>query len=203
MATMMGNLLMPLRRRAVLIAWVATVLALCSCSTTPSRTNSAVVDGFSLPTSNHYNNPPKKAQQQQPPAAASPPQCSASTTSSRRDLLFQYGTAAIVSATTMLVGGPTVAWAKADCFTDCFQNCKKLAPQNLDYCKESCQEYCDQPDRQDGLSGSVSADRGEVGILGGSFGQGTVPKGADKPPTLLQLPGLDFKSESGKKLIGY
>ena len=192
---------MPLRRRALLTAWAAIILALWS--TNPSRTNSAVVDALSLPTSNNYNNPPKKAQQQQPPSAASPPQCSASTTtSSRRDLLFQCGAAAIISTTT-LVGGPTVASAKADCFTDCFQNCKKVAPQNLDYCKESCQEYCDQPDRQDGLSGSVSADRGEVGILGGSFGQGTVPKGADKPPTLLQLPGLDFKSESGKKLIGY
>jgi len=199
---MMGNLLVPLRRRALLIAWAATILALWS--TTPSCTNSAVVDALSLPTSNNYNNLPQKAHQQ-PAAAASPPQCSASTTtSSRRDLLLQCGTAAIITTTTTtLVGGPTVASAKADCFTDCFQNCKKLAPQNLDYCKESCQEYCDQPDRQDGLSGSVSADRGEVGILGGSFGQGTVPKGADKPPTLLQIPGLDFKSDSGKKLIGY
>ena len=30
------------------------------------------------------------------------------------------------------------------------------------------------------MSGSVSAQNGEVGILGGSFGQGTVPKGKDK-----------------------
>ena len=30
------------------------------------------------------------------------------------------------------------------------------------------------------MSGSISAQNGEVGILGGSFGQGTVPKGKDK-----------------------
>ena len=98
----------------------------------------------------------------------------------------------------------------------------------------------------------MSADNGEVGILGGSFGQGTVPKGEDKvsfgrienigccsilfvvphmsnlvltffefttfrlilvnplvnqshgkQPPSVKLPGLDFSSGSGKKLIGY
>ena len=54
----------------------------------------------------------------------------------------------------------------------------------------------------DGLSGSVSSASGEVGILGGTFGQGTVAKGEDKPPS-VNLPGLDFSSASGRKLIGY
>jgi len=41
-----------------------------------------------------------------------------------------------------------------------------------------------------------------VGILGGAFGMGTVPKGEDKPPS-VSLPGLDFTSGKGKQLIGY
>jgi hypothetical protein len=41
-----------------------------------------------------------------------------------------------------------------------------------------------------------------VGLLGGTFGTGTVVKGEDKPPS-IKLPGLDFASESGKKLLGY
>ena len=52
--------------------------------------------------------------------------------------------------------------------------------QDPSYCTDSCTDYCAQDDRTDGLSGSVSAQNGEVGILGGSFGQGTVPKGKDK-----------------------
>ncbi len=52
--------------------------------------------------------------------------------------------------------------------------------QDKEYCTDSCTAYCAQDDRTDGLSGSVSAANGEVGILGGSFGQGTVPKGEDK-----------------------
>jgi hypothetical protein len=77
-----------------------------------------------------------------------------------------------------------------------------LAPKDTVYCQESCRDYCDQPDRQDGLSGSVSAAQGEVGILGGTFGTGTVVKGSDKPPAIA-LPGLDFTSSAGKKLLGY
>ena len=52
--------------------------------------------------------------------------------------------------------------------------------QDGQYCTDSCTDYCAQDDRTDGLSGSVSAQNGEVGILGGSFGKGTVPKGDDK-----------------------
>ena len=108
------------------------------------------------------------------------------------------GSAAVWSA-----APATSSAAKPDCYTDCFQNCQSLAPKDLDYCRDSCLDYCQQPDREDGLSGSVSAAKGETGILGGSFGQGTVPKGQDKPPSLLQLPGLDFSSAAGRKLIGY
>lgn len=115
---------------------------------------------------------------------------------------FLVGILAVASAT-LLPSTPQAAHAaKADCFTDCYRNCKIVAPKDDAYCQESCRDYCEQPDRHDGLSGSVSADKGEVGILGGSFGTGTVVKGQDKPPT-ISLPGLDFSSGAGKKLIGY
>jgi hypothetical protein len=55
----------------------------------------------------------------------------------------------------------------------------------------------------DGLSGSVSATSGEVGLLGGTFGQGTVVKGQDRPPSIV-IPGLDFvASPEGRQLLGY
>jgi len=89
--------------------------------------------------------------------------------------------------------------AEADCFADCLKNCKLIAPKDPAYCNENCKSYCDQPDRTDGLSGSISADNGETGILG----YGTTVKGADSPPS-LKLPGLDFTtSPAGRKLIGY
>jgi hypothetical protein len=97
---------------------------------------------------------------------------------------------------------PVQTSAKADCFTDCFNSCKAILPKDLAYCNEECTDYCNQPDRQDGLSGSISANGGEVGILGGTYGAGTVVKGEDKPP-VIRIPGLDFSSEKGKKLIGY
>ena len=70
--------------------------------------------------------------------------------------------------------------------------------KNPQYCNDNCQAYCDQEDRRDGLSGSVSSEGGETGILGVN----TVVKGEDKPPK-VKLPGLDFSSDKGKKLIGY
>ena len=48
------------------------------------------------------------------------------------------------------------------------------------------------------MSGSVASDKGETGILG-SY---SVIKGEDKPPG-IKLPGLDFTSEKGRKLLGY
>lgn len=90
------------------------------------------------------------------------------------------------------------AHAKPDCFADCMKNCKAIAPKDPGYCVENCKGYCEQDDRTDGLSGSVSSATGEVGILGTN----TVVKGDDKPPS-VQLPGLDFTSDTGRKLIGY
>uniref|UniRef100_A0A8J9X492 Uncharacterized protein n=1 Tax=Phaeodactylum tricornutum TaxID=2850 RepID=A0A8J9X492_PHATR len=119
-------------------------------------------------------------------------------TCTRRTLLHSWTMAGVAVA-----GGSNPAHAAADCYADCFQNCKAIAPKDLGYCKDSCRDYCAQPDRRDGLSGSVSSAGGEMGLLGGGFpGSGTVVKGQDKPPSVT-LPGLDFSSGIGKKLIGY
>lgn len=63
---------------------------------------------------------------------------------------------------------PLPAMAAPDCFKDCMKNCKLIAPKDPDYCLANCKGYCEQDDRSDGLSGSVSASSGEVGILGES-----------------------------------
>mmetsp|Transcript_29092 Transcript_29092/g.49613 ORF Transcript_29092/g.49613 Transcript_29092/m.49613 type:complete len:124 (-) Transcript_29092:130-501(-) len=78
------------------------------------------------------------------------------------------------------------------------QECKLIAPKDPEYCQSSCSDYCSQTDRKDGLSGSISSENGETGILGTT----TVVKGEDKPPQ-LKIPGLDFTSDKGKKLLGY
>eukprot|EP00804_Cyclotella_cryptica_P013827 CCRYP_020882-RA/>CCRYP_020882-RA protein AED:0.10 eAED:0.10 QI:0/0.6/0.66/1/0.2/0.16/6/1318/488 len=96
--------------------------------------------------------------------------------SSRRS--FLYSTAAAIFASTA--------------------NCKLIAPKDPQYCQSNCEDYCSQPDRTDGLSGSVSSSGGETGILGTT----TVVKGEDKPPQ-VKIPGLDFTSDKGRKLIGY
>jgi hypothetical protein len=117
---------------------------------------------------------------------------------SRRSLIM--GTTAAIALSWSIAPQPAVA--KPDCFTDCNKNCKLLVPNDTsNYCRDSCLDYCSQPDRRDGLSGSVSSEGGEVGILGGTFGQGTVVKGEDKPP-IINLPGLNFNSGEGRKLIG-
>lgn len=121
---------------------------------------------------------------------------------SRRQWVANAAAATAASAAFWTTAPQSAAAAQADCYTDCLKNCKILAPQDAGYCQDTCTDYCAQPDRTDGLSGSVSAAAGEVGILGGTFGQGTVTKGKDKPP-VVNLPGLDFSSEKGKNLIGY
>eukprot|EP00586_Coscinodiscus_wailesii_P016686 CAMPEP_0172500858 /NCGR_PEP_ID=MMETSP1066-20121228/143952_1 /TAXON_ID=671091 /ORGANISM="Coscinodiscus wailesii, Strain CCMP2513" /LENGTH=177 /DNA_ID=CAMNT_0013275339 /DNA_START=120 /DNA_END=653 /DNA_ORIENTATION=- len=88
--------------------------------------------------------------------------------------------------------------AAPDCMKDCLKNCKEIAPKDTAYCLDNCKSYCDQPDREDGLSGSKSSAKGETGILGTT----TVVKGEDRPPS-VKLPGLNFNTESGKKLLGY
>lgn len=118
---------------------------------------------------------------------------------SRRCFLGQILTAGSVAAA---VCQPDAAFAVADCFADCVKNCQKIAPKDNEYCVMTCNDYCAQDDRKDGLSGSISAENGEVGILGGTFGQGTVAMGEDRPPN-FSLPGLDFNSDKGRKLLGY
>ena len=119
-------------------------------------------------------------------------------TMSRRLLLGQF----VAIGAGAFATRPAPALAAADCVTDCLKNCKKIAPKDPDYCAMNCRDYCEQDDRTDGLSGSVSAASGEVGILGGAWGQGTVPKDEDKLPG-IKLPGLDFSTDNGKKLLGY
>jgi hypothetical protein len=110
---------------------------------------------------------------------------------SRRAALSLIGSSGAIIA-------PFSAHAATDCMKDCLQNCNVIAPNNQAYCTENCRTYCDQEDRTDGLSGSISSTGGEMGILGIN----TVVKGEDKPPQ-MKLPGLDFSSDAGKKLIGY
>lgn len=131
------------------------------------------------------------------------PSKTATATFTRRNWMDTIKTGVVLISSQQLLLHPKVVSAKPDCYTDCYKNCIALAPKDNAYCSESCTDYCSQDDRQDGLSGSVSSEKGEVGILGGSFGTGTVVKGQDKPPVLGKIPGLDFTSESGKKMIGY
>ena len=125
------------------------------------------------------------------------------TSPTRRKWIDKIKTSAALITTQQLLWNSPVALAKPDCYTDCYKNCNALAPKDNIYCSESCTDYCLQDDRQDGLSGSIGSEKGEVGILGGSFGTGTVVKGQDKPPVLGNLPGLDFTTDSGRKMIGY
>jgi hypothetical protein len=120
-------------------------------------------------------------------------------TTSRRQWISGAAAAALLTAFPIV---QPVHAAQADCFSDCVKNCKLIAPKDTGYCQETCTDYCSQPDRTDGLSGSVSSASGEVGILGGTFGTGTVVKGQDKPPS-INMPGLDFTSGKGRKVIGY
>mmetsp|Transcript_30141 Transcript_30141/g.34712 ORF Transcript_30141/g.34712 Transcript_30141/m.34712 type:complete len:180 (+) Transcript_30141:88-627(+) len=116
---------------------------------------------------------------------------------SRRSFIDK--TAAAIATTLVGINSvPLEANAKADCMSDCLKECKLIAPKDPGYCLGNCKDYCSQEDRNDGLSGSVSSTGGEMGILGTS----TVVKGEDKPPS-ISLPGLDFTSEKGKKLLGY
>ena len=100
------------------------------------------------------------------------------SSSSRRS--FFVGISTLAAAATVMSSHPQPANAAADCFKDCMKECKLIAPKDPDYCTANCKGYCEQEDRKDGLSGSVSAESGEVGLLGGTWGQGTVTKSDDK-----------------------
>ena len=79
--------------------------------------------------------------------------------------------------------------AAIDCESDCYKNCVEVAPGSGDYCKASCKDYCEQDDRTDGLSGSISNTGGETGIFGGSPVEGgsSVTRGQDRPPNLVKI----------------
>jgi len=72
--------------------------------------------------------------------------------------------AAVVSALSILASTPRVVWAAKDCFRDCESNCNRVAPRSGRYCEASCNDYCAQDDRRDGLSGSVSSEGAEIGL---------------------------------------
>ncbi|GMI25823.1 hypothetical protein TeGR_g4048 [Tetraparma gracilis] len=127
-----------------------------------------------------------------PPAPRRPPPLAFVS----KPLLVATLSAALLSP----LASPTPAFAAADCLSDCTKNCSKLAPNDKSgYCASTCTDYCAEPDRTDGLEGSKSQDGGEVGILGAVGG--TVVDGKDRPPS-MKLPGLDFSSAAGQKLIG-
>ncbi|KAL1524706.1 hypothetical protein AB1Y20_019591 [Prymnesium parvum] len=93
---------------------------------------------------------------------------------------------------------PSRASAAKDCFADCSSNCNRVAPRSAKYCEASCNEYCLQDDRRDGLSGSVSSEAAEVGFasaydLGAklSGAQQGVVYGADRPPGFKLPKGVD------------
>ena len=80
------------------------------------------------------------------------------------------------------------------------QDCNRVAPKNKAYCASNCEGYCVQPDRRDGLSGSVDASGAEVGWLSAydlpARATGTpraVPYGEDRPPGLPDVFGINDK----------
>jgi len=143
----------------------------------------------------------------QPPHRPQPQSSTTTSSSNSPDIARRAALKSLLvlpfAATLSSIIPPANAANKPDCYTDCNKNCRKAVPNDTsNYCRDTCLEYCQQDDRRDGLSGSVSSEGGEMGILGGGFGQGTVVQGEDKPPTLLQIPGLNFQSAQGKKLLG-
>ena len=100
--------------------------------------------------------------------------------------------------------------APKDCLQDCLQNCARLAGGSLDYCKESCIDYCAQDDRRDGLSGSVSSEGAEFGWASSfknPFDKNQKPTvyGDDLPPGLPDAFGINSalrKAVTGGDLTG-
>ena len=90
---------------------------------------------------------------------------------------------------------PAAAYARPDCYA----NCSRIAPKGGAYCKETCEEYCAQPDRQDGLSGSIGNAKGEVGFLSALDG-GTVVYGKDLPPETPDIIPASKAAFYGRKI---
>ena len=106
----------------------------------------------------------------------------------------------------VVAGAPGKAFALKDCFEDCLSNCNRVAPKSKAYCTSTCEEYCAQGDRKDGLSGSASSENAEIGwysylniesrLKGETAG---VVYGEDKPPDLgVDLFGIN-QMLKGKK----
>ena len=99
----------------------------------------------------------------------------------------------------LLVATPRApALAAKSCMQDCVENCNRVAPGSVRYCENSCVDYCDQDDRRDGLTGSVSSEGAEVGWLSAYDPQRflpgaaprAVPYGEDRPPALPDVFGV-------------
>ena len=99
----------------------------------------------------------------------------------------------------LLVATPHApALAAKSCMQDCVENCNRVAPGSVRYCENSCVDYCDQDDRRDGLTGSVSSEGAEVGWLSAYDPQRflpgaaprAVPYGEDRPPALPDVFGV-------------
>jgi hypothetical protein len=95
------------------------------------------------------------------------------------------------------------AYAAKDCYLDCITNCNRVAPGSGEYCKSSCNSYCLQDDRRDGLSGSVSSEGSELGWASAydlssrvTGQQRAVPYGEDRPPSLLPSAVSDAVNEA-------
>lgn len=107
------------------------------------------------------------------------------------------------------LASPRAANAAKDCLLDCLENCNRVAPKNKAYCASNCEGYCVQPDRRDGLSGSVDASGAEVGWLSAydlpARATGTpraVPYGEDRPPGLPDVFGINDKLRATVGITG-
>ena len=107
------------------------------------------------------------------------------------------------------LASPSAANAAKDCLQDCLENCNRVAPKNKAYCSSNCEGYCVQPDRRDGLSGSVDASGAEVGFISAydltARATGVpraVPYGEDRPPGLPDVFGINDKLRATVGITG-
>lgn len=95
-----------------------------------------------------------------------------------------------VASAIVAIGLPLSSLAAVDCQKDCVKNCLIAAPNSGEYCTSSCSDYCEDPEREDGLSGSKSAAKGETGIFGGSIDGTTIKDLPPKSPFTIIDPKL-------------
>jgi len=109
------------------------------------------------------------------------------TTIGKKHAFFSFRAlrpAAVAAA--LLLGGQS-SLAAPDCQQDCYKNCLIAAPGSKDYCQSTCVEYCDDPEREDGLSGSKGSSKGETGIFGGSVDSILGTTTIDLPPKSINF----------------